>query len=77
MRRQKQVPQPRGPCEWLQFLDDRMHGPGAKALGFLVVPALVWIDVFGHERANAHREFSAPGALADVHGYLLYRTIGG
>ena len=76
MRRQKQIPQPGGARERLQFLDDRVHGPGAEALGFLVIAALVRIDVFGHEGADAHREFSAAGALADVHGGLLYRNVG-
>ena len=76
MRRQKQVPQPRGSRERLQFLDDRMHGPGAEALGFLVIAALVRIDVLGHEGADAHRKFGAAGALADVHGGLLYRDVG-
>jgi hypothetical protein len=59
MRRQKQVPEPGGLRQWLQFLDDRVYGPGAKALGFLVMSALVRINVFGHERADAHGKFGA------------------
>jgi hypothetical protein len=46
-----------------------MNRPGPEAFRFLIIPALIRIDMLGHEVLDACAKLRAPFALGNVHGF--------